>query len=192
MEKNNVNQMEINEISMKNRYYSIIESLLFTSGNPLNIKNIAHIIECKIEYTYNLLEEMKKNYNENNRGITLINMKGEYSLVTKPENSSYLQKLLKTNNKQALSRAALETLAIIVYKQPITRIEIDEIRGVKSDKAIQTLMEKEIIKESGRKQVPGRPIMYATTGEFLKYFGLEDLNQMPTLSEFIEKKDEEE
>ncbi|KLU77030.1 SMC-Scp complex subunit ScpB [Clostridium botulinum] len=191
MKKNNINQMEINEISMKERHYSIIESLLFASGNPLDIKEIAHIIECTTEYTYNLLEKMKQNYSENSRGISLINMNEEYSLVTKPENSSYLQKLLKTNNRQALSRAALETLAIIVYKQPITRIEIDEIRGVKSDKAIQTLMEKEIIKEAGRKKVPGRPIMYATTGEFLKYFGLEDLNQMPTLSEFIEKDEEE-
>ncbi|KEI07077.1 segregation/condensation protein B [Clostridium botulinum] len=191
MKKNNINQMEINEISMKNRHYGIIESLLFASGNPLDIKEIAHIIASSTEYTYNLLEDMKKNYNENSRGISLINMKEEYSLVTKPENSHYLQKLLKTNNRQALSRAALEALAIIVYKQPITRIEIDEIRGVKSDKAIQTLVEKEIIKEAGRKKVPGRPIMYATTGEFLKYFGLEDLNQMPTLSEFIEKDEEE-
>ncbi|KOC55604.1 segregation and condensation protein B [Clostridium botulinum] len=191
MKKNNINQMEINEISMKNRHYGIIESLLFASGNPLDIKEIAHIIASSTEYTYNLLEDMKKNYNENSRGISLINMKEEYSLVTKPENSHYLQKLLKTNNRQALSRAALEALAIIVYKQPITRIEIDEIRGVKSDKAIQTLVEKEIIKEAGRKKVPGRPIMYATTGEFLKYFGLEDLNQMPTLSEFIEKAEEE-
>lgn len=191
MYKDNINQMEIDEISMKHRHFSIIESLLFASGNPLKLKDISHIIECTTEYTYNLLEEMKNIYIEKNRGITLINMKGEYSLVTKPENSSYLQKLLKTNNRQALSRASLEALAIIVYKQPITRIEIDEIRGVKSDKAIQTLMEKEIIKEAGRKKVPGRPIMYATTGEFLKYFGLEDLNQMPSLNEFISKDEEE-
>ena len=190
MMDNNINQMEIDEISTKNRYFSIIESVLFASGNPLNIKEIAHIIECGEEYTYSLLEEMKKTYNENSRGLLLINMKEEYTLVTKPENSIFLQKLLKTNNRQSLSRASLEALAIIVYKQPITRIEIDEIRGVKSDKAIQTLLEKDIIKEAGRKKVPGRPIMYVTTGEFLKYFGLEDLNQMPVLDEFIQKEEE--
>lgn len=189
MKDNNINQIEIDEICTKNRYFSIIESVLFASGNPLNIKQIANIIECGEEYTYDLLEKMKKTYNESNRGLLLINMKEEYTLVTKPENSVFLQKLLKTNNRQSLSRASLEALAIIVYKQPITRIEIDEIRGVKSDKAIQTLLEKDIIKEAGRKKVPGRPIMYVTTGEFLKYFGLEDLNEMPVLDDFIQEEE---
>lgn len=192
MRENNINQIEIGAVSNKRRYFSIIESLLFVSGEPLNIKEIALILECSEEYTYNLLQELRDIYEEEQRGILLISMNNDYMFVTKSENSDYVQKLLKTNNRQALSRAALETLAIVVYRQPITRVEIDEIRGVKSDKAIQNLLEKNLIKESGRKKVPGRPIMYITTDEFLRYFGLQDLNEMPSLEEFIESVEERE
>ncbi|MFU0823826.1 SMC-Scp complex subunit ScpB [Clostridium sp.] len=185
-------QLEMNEVSMKKRYFSIIESILFVSGEAMNIKEIAYILECDIEYTYKLLQELREEYEKEERGILLINMNDEYTLVTKSENSDFIQKLLKTNSRQSLSRAALETLAIIVYRQPITRVEIDEIRGVKSDKAIQTLLERNLIKESGRKHVLGRPIMYGTTDEFLRYFGLQDLEQMPSLDEFIQDAEEEE
>ncbi|KYH29835.1 MULTISPECIES: SMC-Scp complex subunit ScpB [Clostridium] len=191
MKSRSVDQLEMNEVSMKKRYFSIIESILFVSGEAMNIKEIADILECDIEYTYKLLQELKKEYEKEERGILLINMNDEYTLVTKSENSSFVQKLLKTNSRQSLSRAALETLAIIVYRQPITRVEIDEIRGVKSDKAIQTLLERNLIKESGRKHVLGRPIMYGTTDEFLRYFGLQNLEQMPSLNEFIQDSEEE-
>ncbi|QGU95169.1 segregation/condensation protein B [Clostridium bovifaecis] len=192
MKNSNINQLEINEVSVKNRYFSIIESILFVSGEAMDIKEIASVLECDIERTHKLLQELRERYEEEERGILLISMNDEYMLVTKSENSDYIQKLLKTNSRQSLSRAALETLAIIVYRQPITRVEIDEIRGVKSDKAIQTLMEKNLIKESGRKHVLGRPIMYGTTDEFLRYFGLQDLKQMPSLDDFIKDNEEEE
>lgn len=187
MKENNVNQMEITEVSNKSRYFSVIESLLFVSGEALHIKDISSILECSEEYTARLLEELRETYEDDQRGIILININEEYMLVTKSENSDFVQKLLKTNSRQALSRAALETLAIIVYRQPITRIEIDEIRGVKSDKAVQTLLEKNLIKEGGKKKVPGRPVMFVTTEEFLRYFGLQSLNQMPSLEEFIKE-----
>ena len=187
MKENNVNQMEITEVSHKNRYFSVIESLLFVSGEALHIKDISSILECSEEYTARLLEELREKYEDDQRGIILININEEYMLVTKSENSDFVQKLLKTNSRQALSRASLETLAIIVYRQPITRIEIDEIRGVKSDKAVQTLLEKNLIKEGGKKKVPGRPVMFVTTEEFLRYFGLQSLNQMPSLEEFIKE-----
>ncbi|WMJ81879.1 SMC-Scp complex subunit ScpB [Clostridium sp. MB40-C1] len=186
MNVNDINQVEMNEASTKERYFSIIESLLFVSGEPLAYKEIASIINCSETYTKDLLEQFREKYELEDRGLTLININDEYMFVTKSENSDYIQKLLKTNSRQGLSKAALETLAIVVYRQPITRIEIDEIRGVKSDKAIQTLSEKNLIKEAGRKKVPGRPIMYATTDEFLKHFGLENLNQMPLLESFID------
>ena len=187
MKENNVNQMEITEVSNKSRYFSVIESLLFVSGEALHIKDISSILECSEEYTARLLEELREKYEDDQRGIILININKEYMLVTKSENSDFVQKLLKTNSRQALSRASLETLAIIVYRQPITRIEIDEIRGVKSDKAVQTLLEKNLIKEGGKKKVPGRPVMFVTTEEFLRYFGLQSLNQMPSLEEFIKE-----
>ncbi|NYC31420.1 segregation and condensation protein B [Clostridium saccharobutylicum] len=110
--------------------------------------------------------------------------KGGYQLVTKSENADYIQKLLKKNKRQSLSQASIESLAIIAYKQPITRIDIDEIRGVKSESAIQRLVEKELIKEVGRLEVPGRPILYGTTEEFLRQFELRDLEELPSLDLF--------
>ncbi|NMM61346.1 segregation/condensation protein B [Clostridium sp. P21] len=181
----NINQVEIEEVSSKNVYFSIIESLLFVSGEPLDIKQIASIIECSIKFTKDLLLEMTKHYEEENRGITMIKANESYGLVTKSKNSEYIEKLLGTNSRQSLSQAALETLAIIAYKQPITRIDIDEIRGVKSDRALTTLVEKGLIKDSGRLDVPGRPILYGTTEEFLKYFGLENLDDIPYLDDLI-------
>ena len=109
------------------------------------------------------------------------------NLVTKPCNSEFIQKLLKTNTRKSLSQASLETLAIIAYKQPITRVEIEEIRGVKSDRAVYTLSEKKLVEESGRKNVPGRPIIYITTDEFLKHFDFHSLNEMPSFEDFKQK-----
>lgn len=187
MNKDNINQIEIDEVSKKNVYYSIIESLLFISGEPLSLKNIASIINCNAVYTKHLLEELRNMYDSVSRGLTLISIGEFYQLVTKPENSDFIQKLLKTNSRQSLSQAATETLAIIAYKQPITRIAIDEIRGVKSDRAIASLVEKNLIVETGRLDVPGRPILYSTTNEFLKYFGLHDLREMPQLNEISQE-----
>ena len=110
--------------------------------------------------------------------------------ITKAENSDYIQKLLKKNKRQSLSQASLESLAIIAYKQPITRVDIDEIRGVKSESAIHKLLEKDLIKEVGRLEVPGRPILFGTTEEFLRQFGLKELNELPSLDLYSEKDEE--
>lgn len=183
MKKVYLDQLEIDELSNKKTYISIIEALLFASGDPLKEKEIAAIIECDIETTRNLLEILKESYEAEERGIMLVALNDEYQLVTKAKNTNYIQKLLKINARQSLSQAALETLAIIAYKQPITRISIDEIRGVKSDRAVLTLVEKGLIKESGRLEVPGRPILFSTTDKFLLNFGLENLDQMPSLDD---------
>lgn len=191
MKNLDINQLEMEEASTKKLYFSVIESVLFVSGEPLSIKQIASIIECKTEFTEKLLEEMSNKYkNTEDRGIELMCLNGEYSLVTKSKNSNYVEKLVQNNSRQSLSQAALETLAIIAYKQPITRIDIDEIRGVKSDRAISSLIEKNLVKDSGRLDVPGRPILYSTTDEFLKYFGFNSLNQIPQLNDLIEDNDE--
>lgn len=168
----------------KNKYFSVIESLLFVSGEPLTLKQIASIIKLSSRCTKNLLDEMAIKYKNKCRGITILSNNSRYSLVTKTENSHYVEELLGNNSRQSLSQASLETLAIIAYKQPITRIDIDEIRGVKSDRAISTLIERKLIKENGRLSVPGRPILYGTTEEFLKYFGLENVNEIPSIEEF--------
>lgn len=177
-------QVEFEEASKKQRIKSIIESILFVTGEPLSLRDISINLEMPPRYIEEILNEMITDYEASERGIKLISIKGDYQLVTKSENSDYIQRLLKKNKRQSLSQASLESLAIIAYKQPITRIDIDEIRGVKSESAIQKLIEKNLIKESGRLDVPGRPILYSTTDEFLRQFELNDLKELPSLDLF--------
>jgi segregation and condensation protein B len=186
-----INQTEIKEAFNKEKYQSILESLLFVSGEPMKLKDMASIIECNLSFTKDILEYMMFSYEEGCRGIKIININDEYQLVTKPQNSDYIQKILRTNIRQSLSQASLETLAIVAYKQPITRVDIDEIRGVKSESAISNLMEKGLIKENGRLDVPGRPILYVTTDEFLKQFDLGNLKELPSLEQFIYENDKD-
>jgi len=178
MKKINYEEIEV--------YFSIFESLLFVSGEPIKLKELASIIESSEDFAEDVLKELMFKYEVQERGIRLLNINNQYQLVTKPENSDYVQKLLKTNIRQALSQAALETLAIVSYRQPVTRIDIDEIRGVKSDSAVLTLVDKGLIKECGRMDVAGRPILYATTEEFLKNFGLNNIKDMPPLENILE------
>jgi segregation and condensation protein B len=190
MKYKDIDQSEEKMESTKDMYFSVIESLLFVSGEPLKIKEIAAIIECDIDFTKDLVKEFSKMFEATSRGIKLITLNDSYQLVTKEKNSDYIQKLLRINTRQSLSQAALETLAIVAYKQPITRIIVDEIRGVKSDRGIIALVDRNLIKECGRMDVPGRPILYSTTSEFLKCFGLEKLEQLPPLEEFMKQLEE--
>jgi segregation and condensation protein B len=192
MKKVNFDQIEIEGASQKEAYFSIFESLLFVSGEPVKLKELAAIVESSEDFTEGILKELMLKYELEERGIRLISINNEYQLVTKPKNSNYVQKLLKSNIRQSLSQAALETLAIVSYRQPITRIDIDEIRGVKSDSAVTTLVEKGLIKECGRLDVAGRPILYATTEEFLKNFGLNTLHEMPSLDNILDGMSQEE
>lgn len=187
MKEENINQLEIKGASSKNIYFSVIESLLFAAGEPLKLKDIAGILECSSDFTKLLINELSIKYEKEDRGIKLIVINDTYQLVTKKENSEYVEKLLKINTRQSLSQAALETLSIIAYKQPVTRIEIDDIRGVKSDRAVSTLVEKKLIKECGRKDIPGRPIIYGITDDFLKCFGIKEIGELPSLDELIDK-----
>lgn len=184
MNKFKIKELDIEENSTKNIYFSIIESLLFVAGESLKLTEIANILECSIDFTRELIDELKIKYEQEYRGIKIIIINDEYQFVTKSCNSEYIQKLLKTNIRQSLSQASLETLAIIAYKQPITRVEIEDIRGVKSDRAIYTLSQKKLIEQNGRKNVPGRPMIYITTDEFLKHFDFHSLNEMPSIEEF--------
>lgn len=181
MSKFEIAQYEFEEISSKPKIKSAIEALLFVSGDPLTVKDLSNSLEVSPKFIANLLNEMVLEYEDEKRGIKLISINGEYQLVTKAENSDYIQKLLRKNKRQSLSQASLESLAIIAYKQPITRVDIDEIRGVKSESALQRLLEKDLIKEVGRLEVPGRPILFGTTEEFLRQFGLKELKELPSL-----------
>lgn len=188
MNEINSKQLEIEPVSTKEKYYSIIESLLFVAGESLKLTEIASILQCSTAFTKKVIGELQEKYEEKSRGIRIIVTNDEYQFVTKPCNSEFVQQLLKTNTRRSLSQASLETLAIIAYKQPITRVEVEEIRGVKSDRAIYTLAEKSLIEENGRKSVPGRPIIYVTTSEFLKHFDFQNLNEMPSFEDFNKNK----
>lgn len=189
MDNNKGIQIPFMNDDKKNLLKSAIEALLFASGEPLSLQDLVNHLEEKSKLIEILIQEMMEEYENINRGIKIICIKGSYQLVTKAENSDYIQKLLKKNKRQSLSQASIESLAIIAYKQPITRIDIDEIRGVKSESAIQRLVEKELVKEVGRLEVPGRPILYGTTDEFLRQFELKDLRDLPSLDLFGQEED---
>ena len=174
-----------------NRYgqiKSIIEGLLFAAGDEgLEAKQIAAVLELDVKTVTEVLEEMQHDYDRLERGIQIVEIAGGYQLTTRPEHAPYFQKLAQSPSRATLSQAALETLAIIAYKQPITRVEIEEIRGVKSDRAIQTLIGKQLIEETGRAEAVGRPILYGTTKAFLDYFGLNRIEELPDIQGFDDK-----
>jgi segregation and condensation protein B len=163
----------------------IVESLLFAAGDEgLTIKQIATVLEIEEVEAERIVRELMDELSKNeNRGIAVVQLAGTYQLATKKENSVYLKKLVESPNTSTLSQAALETLAIIAYKQPITRAEIEEIRGVKTERPLQTLVGKVLVKEVGRSEGTGRAILYGTTKEFLDYFGLRSLEELPPLPE---------
>ncbi|QEK12199.1 SMC-Scp complex subunit ScpB [Crassaminicella thermophila] len=163
---------------------SIIEAMLFVWGDPVNIKTIADIISLPPEFIRKCLLDLKKEYEVQDRGIQIIEVNNCFQLCTNSKYFDYIQKLCTPIQNKGLTQAALEVLAIIAYNQPITRPEIEAIRGVKSDKAINTLLEKELIAENGRLERIGRPILYCTTDKFLKSFGLNNLEDLPRIEDF--------
>ncbi|MGP4060139.1 SMC-Scp complex subunit ScpB [Halobacillus litoralis] len=174
------------------KYKAIIEGLLFASGEEgVTRKKLSDILELDQKTVQQLIDEMHEEYQEVGRGLTIMESQGTLHLTTKPEHASYYKKLLDTPGSTRLSQAALETLAIIAYQQPITRVEVDDLRGVKSDRAIQTLVNRGLIEEKGRKDAIGRPILYGTTKGFLIYFGLTSMEELPPLSELKQQDDVE-
>ena len=164
---------------------AVLEALIFASSEPVTVKEMSIIIELNEETVRALLAELTQEYKDQRRGIQILEVAGGYQMVTKPELAVYLEKLRKVPRQVPLSQAALETLAIIAYKQPITRAEIETIRGVRVDSSLSTLLEKGLIEETGRKEGPGRPILYGTTRKFLKYFGLNSLDELPIVEDLI-------
>lgn len=163
---------------------SKVEALLFVVGDEgLTAKQLAEILDMDTTDMEALLSELETNYKKQDRGITIKKVAGVYQLITKPEVAETIKKLVHNPNSQVLSNAALEVLAIIAYKQPITRTEVEDLRGVKSEKPIQTLISRGLIQEVGRAEGTGRAILYGTTKEFLHYFGIEELTELPPLPE---------
>jgi segregation and condensation protein B len=171
---------------------AIIEALIFVSGEPITLNRIKDVIDGADKKTIETLaSELKDEFNKEHNGLQLVEVANGYQLTTRPEYAPWIKKLNKIKLASKLSKPALETLAIIAYKQPIIRPEIEKIRGVDSGGVIKTLLERKIIKIIGRMDIVGKPILYSTTPEFLQYFGLKDLSDLPTLKEFHELKEEE-
>jgi len=165
----------------------ILEALFFVSPEPLSIERLEEVLEGKDRTRIqSLLRMMANEYEQNGHGLQLVEVAGGYQLTTKQECAPWIRRMDEIRTASRLSKPALETLAIIAYKQPITRPEIEEIRGVDTSGVVKTLLERRLIKITGRRETAGRPLLYGTTKEFLGYFGLQDLSGLPSLKEFKE------
>ena len=166
---------------------AVLEGLLFVVGEDgLTIDQIMDVLELDEDNAKAILMELKKDYEDDSRGLRIDFLGNKFKITTKFEHKAYYQKLIENPETNFLSQAALETLAIIAYNEPITRVQIDAIRGVGTTSIIRKLVAKGFIKESGRSELPGRPILYETTHEFLDYFGLSSIEDLPNIDEFIQ------
>ncbi len=171
----------VNDINL----FKIVEGLIFITGDEgVESSDLAKLLEVKNDEIIEVLTEISKNYSDDKHGIELVNYGGVYKFVSKVEISEYAKELFKVNKVNKLSPAALETLAIIAYKQPITRVEIEEIRGVGSDAMLRRLSLRNLIEEVGRADAPGMPILYGVTKEFLDVFKLVSIDELPELKEY--------
>lgn len=170
------NDMEIEKLE------GMIEAILFTMGESVELERIAMAIEHDEETTKKIIHNMMDKYEADDRGISIIELNGSFQMCTKKEAYECLIRIAKKPKKFVLTDVVLETLSIIAYKQPVTKLEIEKIRGVKSDHAVNKLVEYELVEEVGRMDAPGRPILFGTTEEFLRRFGVQSLDDLPSIN----------
>ena len=180
----------------KKKYEAIIEAILFTMGESVELEKIASAIELDKKETKKIIEKMMKHYEDDSIGVQIIELDGAYQMCTKSEMYEYLIKIAKQPKRHVLTDVLLETLSIIAYKQPITKVEIEKIRGVSCDHAVNKLVEYNLVCELGRLDAPGRPLLFGTTEEFLRSFGVQSIEELPTLNpvqieEFKQEAEEE-
>lgn len=171
--------MEINKIE------GLIEALLFAAGEPVHLDTISEISGVDAKTLTNIINRLSDSYNSENRGIQIREINGGYQLCSKTIYFEQVKKLFEPRQKQGLSQAALETLSIIAYNQPATKVQIEKVRGVISDSSVNLLIERNLIKEAGRMDAPGKPILYETTEEFLRAFGYKSLAELPPVDEML-------
>lgn len=166
---------------------AIVEAVIFASEEPISAQRIAQVIDgATPKQVHEAIDALNREYEETGRSFFVKKFAGGYQLVTRPEFGSWVRRVLKSGTRPRLSRAALETLAIIAFKQPVSRVEIDFIRGVNSDGVLRSLLERNLIAIAGRADTVGRPLLYKTTQEFLRYFGLNSLDELPRPKEIDE------
>ena len=167
---------------MENNYRAIIEAILFTMGESVELSKIAEVIELDKKETKAIIEEMMEEWNASDRGVSIIELDGAYQMCTRTEMYEYLIKIAKQPKHRVLTDVLLETLSIIAYKQPVTKAEIEKIRGVSCDHAVSKLVEYNLVGELGRLDAPGRPLLFGTTEEFLRSFGVNSIDNLPVLN----------
>ena len=177
-------------------YKAIIEAILFTMGESVELEKIADAIELDKKTTKKLINEMMQEWNDEGRGVAIMELDGAYQMCTRTEMYEYLIRIAKQPKRRVLTDVLLETLSIIAYKQPVTKMEIEKIRGVSSDHAVSKLVEYNLVCELGRLDAPGRPLLFGTTEEFLRCFGVHSVDELPVLSpvqleEFKQEAEEE-
>lgn len=166
----------------RNEQKAVLEAILFTMGEAVETERLASVLEINKKDAHELLMEMKNEYDGTDRGVTLMELEDSFQMCTKQQMYDYLIKIAKTPRKYVLTDTLLETLSIVAYKQPITRAEIERVRGVSCDHAVNRLVEFGLITEVGRMDAPGRPLLFGTTEEFLRSFGVKSLEDLPELS----------
>lgn len=164
-------------------YEAIVEAILFTIGESVELEKLANVLELDKDKTKEIVENLKKRYESNVCGVQIMELDGAYQMCTKAEYYEYLIRIAKQPKKRVLTDVLLETLSIIAYKQPITKAEVEKIRGVSSDHAVNKLVEYNLVCELGRLDAPGRPMLFGTTEEFLRSFGVHSIDELPVLNE---------
>jgi len=169
----------------ENNIRSAIEALLFSSEKPLTLQQLKGALDdLGLEQLRQELEGLKAEYESSNRGVRIAEIAGGYQMITASTFAPFLKKLYKERRMERLSKPALETLAIIAYKQPLTKLDIEALRGVNVDGVISSLLDKNMIRIAGRKKAPGRPLVFGTTRQFMEYFGLKSLDELPKMEDF--------
>jgi segregation and condensation protein B len=171
--------------SETNRNKAILEALLFASGEPLTIGAIAKATSLSEQSIREIIRELTADYRDRNSGVVIAEIADGYEMATDPELAAWIRRMKNVHVSNKLSQPSIETLSIIAYKQPITKVEIDQLRGVNSDAAVKSLLDKRLVKIIGKKESPGRPFLYSTTNEFLQYFGLKNLTELPAIHDFF-------
>ena len=172
--------------SNKKRLKGIIEGILFAAGEPVALRELEKAMELDGNTIQEIMSELEKDYSKAERGLRLVQVNNTWQMSTKPEHYDFIQRVLGQQEVSGLSKAAMETLSVIAYRQPITRIDIDNLRGVSSNSSVQRLLDRGLIKEAGRMEAPGRPILYKTTPAFLKTFHLSRIEDLPAFEQFAE------
>lgn len=170
-------------MSSKKTIKSAFESMLFTWGEPLDVKSAADVFNISKQEAIEYFKELQREYEEEGRGIVIRQINQSFQFVTREENADYIRTLCTPVKAKRLSQSALEVLAIVAYKQPVTKGEIEAIRGIRCDRVMEGLMKKELVCEKGRSESVGRPILYGTTDTFLKYFGFSSIKELPQIDD---------